>query len=146
MSLPFTKPATIAELKPPVDLPIRGDDRGQLSIVQAGDPHLPFEQIARVFYIYGTQEGVSRGFHAHHECEQLVVCVSGSVRFTLDNGHERQDFLLTKPQQALHIPTYVWNEMRDFSTDAVLVVFASHAYNETEYIRDYEEFKRLTTL
>ena len=115
-----------------------GDDRGQLiAIEQFKD--LPFE-IKRVYYIYDTLEGVRRGFHAHLNLEQILVCVKGSCKIHLDDGSDTAEVLLDKPDKALYIANNMWREMYDFSPDAVLLVLASEYYDEADYIRDYDKF------
>ena len=115
-----------------------GDDRGQLiAIEQLKD--LPFE-IRRVYYIYDTLEGVRRGFHAHLNLEQILVCVKGSCKIHLDDGSDTAEVLLDSPSKGLYIANNMWREMYDFSPDAVLLVLASEYYDEADYIRDYDRF------
>ena len=117
-----------------------GDDRGQLvSLEEYND--IPF-RIKRVYYMYNTVEGVVRGKHAHKKLEQILVCISGSCKIKLDNGKETKVVVLEKPYEGLYVSNDMWREMYDFSQDAVLVVFASELYDESDYIRDYEEFLR----
>ncbi len=118
-----------------------GDARGWLTPLEAGID-VPFE-IKRMYIIYGTQRGIDRGFHAHRDLEQVVVCVSGSCRFVVDDGRERADFILDKPNVGLYVGPMVWREMTNFSPDCVLVVLASKLYSQADYIRDYSEFRRL---
>lgn len=117
-----------------------GDGRGNLTAIEENQD-IPFG-IKRVYYIYDTYEEVERGFHAHKSLEQVVLCVHGSVRFTLDDGTERQDIILDKPNEGIYISNVIWREMRDFKNDAVLLVLASEHYTESDYIRNYEEFKK----
>ena len=121
-----------------IDLPSLGDERGSLIVLEGNDP-APFD-IKRVYYLFGTKKGVARGFHAHKALKQLAVCVSGSCRFVLDNGLEKQDIVLDSPLKGLIIDKMIWHEMYDFSDDCVLMVLASEHYNESDYIRDYQEF------
>ncbi len=117
---------------------IHGDERGQLvAIEQLKD--IPFK-IERVYYLYETRDGVRRGFHAHKELEQILVCVHGSCKILLDDGSNKRDVVLNKPNEGLYIPNSIWREMYDFSPDAVLLVLASNLYNENDYIRNYDEF------
>lgn len=118
--------------------PSHGDDRGQLVALEEFKD-IPFD-IKRVYYIYDTKEGVRRGFHAHKNLEQILVCVSGSCKIMLDNGTEKEDVLLDNPCEGLYISNDIWREMYDFSPDAVLLVLASEMYDESDYIRDYEDF------
>lgn len=118
--------------------PPHGDDRGQLVALEE-KKDIPFE-IKRVYYIYDTLEGVRRGFHAHRNLEQILVCVHGSCKILLDNGTEKETVLLDKPYEGLYISNNIWREMYDFSPDAVLLVLASSLYDEADYIRDYDQF------
>ena len=124
-----------------ISLPPLGDDRGSLVALET-DKTVPFS-IKRVYYIFGTKLGVSRGFHAHRALQQVAVCVTGKCRMVLDDGHQRVDVWLDSPTKGLLIGDLVWREMHDFSLDCVLLVLASEFYNEADYIRSYEEFKQI---
>lgn len=115
-----------------------GDERGQLiSMEEFKD--IPFH-IKRVYYMYDTQDGVVRGKHAHKNLEQILVCIHGSCKILLDNGHEKKIIPLERPYEGLYVASSMWREMYDFSKDTVLLVFASELYDESDYIRDYDEF------
>lgn len=117
-----------------------GDDRGQLVALEEGRD-IPFE-IKRVYYMYATGEGVHRGFHAHKNLQQILICIHGSCKILLDNGADKKVVSLEKPYEGLYVTNDMWREMYDFSPDAVLMVLASEYYDENDYIRDYEEFLR----
>lgn len=123
--------------------PPHGDDRGQLVALEEYKD-IPFE-IRRVYYIYDTAQGVRRGFHAHKNLEQILICVHGSCKILLDNGKEKETVLLDKPYEGLYISNDIWREMYDFSPDAVLLVLASQLYDEADYIRNYDDFLRFVT-
>ncbi len=115
-----------------------GDERGQLVALEEGKD-IPFG-IKRVYYIYGTQKNVVRGYHAHRKLHQILICIHGSCKILLDNGRERKKVFLEKPYEGLYVPNNMWREMYDFSEDAVLMVLASEFYDEEDYIRDYQQF------
>ncbi|MCI8812197.1 MAG: WxcM-like domain-containing protein [Oscillibacter sp.] len=115
-----------------------GDGRGQLIAVE-GERDVPFP-IRRVYYMYGVGEGIRRGYHAHKQLEQILICMHGSCKIFLDNGRERESVLLDSPGVGLYIGRNMWREMYEFSPDAVLVVLASMPYAESDYIRDYDQF------
>lgn len=115
-----------------------GDDRGGLISLESGI-NIPFD-IKRVYYIYGTKIGVSRGYHAHKALKQIAVCVSGQCRFILDDGHSREETVLDSPDKGILIEDMIWREMQEFSEDCVLLVLASEHYDEEDYIRDYQVF------
>lgn len=115
-----------------------GDERGSLISLEQ-QKEIPFE-IKRIYYIFDTQESVSRGYHAHKELEQVAVCIKGSCRFILDDGKVREEVILNSPSIGLYIDNYKWREMHDFSNDCVLMVIASNHYDESDYIRNYQEF------
>ncbi|AWS49991.1 MULTISPECIES: sugar 3,4-ketoisomerase [Providencia] len=115
-----------------------GDDRGSLVSLEQ-NKNIPFE-VKRIYYIFGTKEGVSRGFHAHKNLQQVAICVKGSCRFVLDDGHNKDEIILDNPNVGLHISNFMWREMHDFSEDCVLIVLASELYDESDYIRDYNIF------
>ena len=120
---------------------MHSDERGKLVAVESFKD-IPFE-IKRVYYMYGVPENVRRGYHAHRNLEQVLVCVSGSCKIRLDDGNERREVILDSPTQGLYIANFMWREMYDFSDNAVLMVLASEYYKEDDYIRDYEEYKCL---
>lgn len=115
-----------------------GDGRGSL-IALEGNKNVPFD-IKRVYCIFGTKEGVSRGFHAHRNLKQIAVCIRGSCRFVLDDGMKKEEVILDSATKGLLIEDLIWREMHDFSHDCVLMVLASEHYDESDYIRDYSEF------
>lgn len=117
-----------------------GDERGNLVSLE-GSRNIPFD-IKRVYYMYGMTPGIERGKHAHIHLKQVIVCVSGSCTFVLDDGKSREEIELNKPDVGLYIGENIWREMKNFSRDCVVIVLASEYYDENEYIRDYEEFKK----
>jgi len=121
--------------------PPHGDDRGQLVAIEEMKD-LPFE-IKRVYYIYDTLPDVRRGFHAHKNLQQILLCVSGSCKIHLDNGYDTAEVVLDKPNEGLYISNDMWREMYDFTPDAVLLVLASEYYDEADYIRNYDDFLKM---
>ena len=90
--------------------------------------------------MYDTKEFVRRGYHAHRNLRQLLICVSGSCKLHLDDGKETKEIILDTPQKGLYLGKGIWREMYDFSPDAVLMSLASELYDENDYIRDYQQF------
>lgn len=121
-----------------VPLQIHGDQRGSLVSLET-TKNIPFE-IKRVYYLFDTKADVTRGYHAHRELKQVAIAIRGSCRFALDDGKERINILLDNPAQGLLIESFIWREMSDFSEDCVLMVLADKEYDESDYIRDYEQF------
>lgn len=115
-----------------------GDERGQLIALEEFND-IPFA-VKRVYYMYDIAEGARRGFHAHKQLEQILICIHGSCKILLDNGTEKEIIPLEKPYEGLCVSNDIWHEMFDFSPDAVLLVLASELYDESDYIRDYDEF------
>ncbi|WP_414828633.1 sugar 3,4-ketoisomerase [Alteromonas sp. H39] len=115
-----------------------GDSRGSLVALEA-NRSIPFD-IKRVYYIFATKKNVSRGYHAHRNLKQVAVCVTGSCRFILDDGVERQEVVLDSSTKGLLIEGLIWREMHDFTPDCVLMVIASDYYDENDYIREYQQF------
>ena len=115
-----------------------GDERGSLIAIEEGY-NAPFA-IKRVYYIFDTKEGVERGFHAHKNLKQICIAVKGECTFVLDNGTKREEIKLNSPNQGLYIEDLIWREMKNFSEDCVLLVLASEHYEESDYIRNYQEF------
>lgn len=117
---------------------MRGDERGSLIAIEE-NADIPFS-IKRVYYIFDTLAGVTRGLHAHRALRQVLVCVNGSCKVLLDDGMEKISVAMNKVSQGLLVDPMIWHEMHDFSTDCVLLVLASDFYDEKDYIRDYGEF------
>ena len=114
------------------------DSRGSLTIAEEGID-VPF-RIERVYWIHSVPHGQERGKHSNKVSWEYVVAVSGSVEITLENKDSRQTYLLDSKDKGLIIPPDTWDEIRNFSPDAVLLVLASHKYDESTYIHSYEEF------
>lgn len=120
-----------------IDIPTVRQERGSLAIIE-GDT-LPFS-IARTYYLFDVPSDASRGGHAHKELQQCLVAVSGSFDVVLDDGKNRATVTLNKPNRGLLIPEGTWREMENFSSGSVCLVLASQQYDESDYIRDYEQF------
>lgn len=121
-----------------IDFQKHGDERGMLIALEENE-EIPFN-IKRVYYMYDTLPNVRRGFHAHKKLRQILICVSGKCKIHLDDGKETVEINLDKPYEGLFIENAIWREMYDFSDNAVLMVLASELYDESDYIRNYEEF------
>jgi oxalate decarboxylase/phosphoglucose isomerase-like protein (cupin superfamily) len=119
-------------------LPQIGDRKGHITAVNSGT-EIPFE-INRVFYLYDIPGGESRGAHAHKACHQFLVAVSGAFEVLLDDGKTKRQFLLNQPNIGLHVPPGIWASEINFSAGSVCLVLASHAYDESDYIREYSDF------
>ena len=115
-----------------------GDDRGRLVVVE-GNKDIPF-QIARIFYIYGSDRDVVRGCHANRKSEFVLINVCGSSKVKIMDGKSEQVVVLDKPHTGVYLPKMVWKEMYDFSEDSILLCLASEGYDPEEYIRDYDEY------
>lgn len=121
-----------------IDLPKMFDPRGNLTVAEQFK-NVPFG-IKRVYWVYDVPGGESRGGHAHKECKEFIIAVSGSFHVTLDDGTDKKSYLLNHPYQGLLVETGIWRTLDDFSSGAVCLVLASELYDESDYIRDYDEF------
>lgn len=121
-----------------IDLPKIFDPRGNLTVAE-GMANVPFD-IRRVYWVYDVPGGEHRGGHAHKQCREFIVAVSGSFTVTLDDGRERQPFLLNHPYQGLMVETNIWRTLDDFSSGAVCLVLASEPFDEEDYIREYPDY------
>ncbi|MFC4656872.1 sugar 3,4-ketoisomerase [Rheinheimera marina] len=119
------------------------DERGALVALEQHKT-VPFE-IKRVYYCTGLNPKFERGFHAHHQIQQLAVCVTGSCVMVFDDGVTREEFRMDSQDKGVLIPPMMWHEMKDFSQDCVFLVLASDVYDEADYIRDYPTFVQLST-
>ena len=122
-----------------IGLPKIYDPRGHLPVAEQMK-NVPFE-VKRVYWTYDVPAGERRGGHAHKECVEFIIAVSGSFTVTLDDGKgNRKDFHLNHPWQGLLVPTGIWRTLEDFSSGAVCLVLASELYDEDDYIYEYEDF------
>jgi hypothetical protein len=117
------------------------DVRGRLAFAQEGD-QIPFS-VRRIFMLYNMAAGASRGGHAHRGQHQLLMMMAGAASVRIDDGVMTDQLRLDRPSCGLHVPPMLWLGLEDFTPDAVCAVLASGVFEESDYIRDYREFKRL---
>ena len=117
------------------------DSEGSLVPIESNFD-IPFK-IERIFYVYGVHDQVDRGEHGHYKTEQVLICLNGSVKVLCDDGKDKKEWILDKPTEGLYIPNLIWDEQVYLSPDSVLLVLANTHYDKSDYITDYEEFKRL---
>jgi dTDP-4-dehydrorhamnose 3,5-epimerase-like enzyme len=120
-----------------IQIPTVEDLRGNLAFVQ--NDILPFE-LKRVYYLFDVPSTAFRGGHSHVNQHEILIALSGSFEVLINDGKEKKSYLLNKPYIGLHIPTGIWRELENFSSGAVCLVLASDVFEESDYIRDYNEF------
>lgn len=125
-----------------IHLPKIYDPRGNLTFVE-GELHIPFE-IKRTYWIYDVPGGEERGGHAFKFQQEFIVALSGSFDVVLHDGKKEERIHLNRSYNGIYVPNRVWRSMDNFSTNSVALVFASTYYDESDYIRDFEIFKRQT--
>lgn len=113
-------------------------EEGNLTVVQ-GSENVPFD-LKRVFYLYDIPGGESRGAHAHKECHQFLIAVSGAFEVVLDDGVKKRTVMLNRPFMGLHVPPGIWAAEQGFSSGSICLVLTSEKYRAEDYIRDYNEF------
>lgn len=123
-----------------VNFPQVTDARGNLSVIEE-NRHIPF-LIKRVYFLYDVPSGATRGGHAHRNLSEIIIALSGSFDVVLDDGKEKKVVFLNRPHYGLYISPGVWREIENFSSNSVALALASDFYNESDYIRDYEVFKK----
>ncbi len=121
-----------------IELPKIANRAGNITPVY-NNTNIPFG-VKRVFYIYDIPGGEDRGAHAHKECHQFLVAASGSFEVELNDGKNKRTVLLNRPYLGLHIPPGIWAAERGFSSGAVCLVLASHKYDESDYLRNYNDY------
>lgn len=127
-----------------INFDVYGDDRGSLISLEHFK-NIPFN-IKRVYYIFNTSSGVSRGFHAHINLRQVVIAIKGKCDFHIDEGRGMEVFTLNSPCRGVYIDKLTWREMHNFSDDCILMVLASENYDPSDYITNYEEFKGMANV
>ena len=123
-----------------IDLPRFLDLRGNLSYIEE-ESHIPF-QIKRVYWIYDVPGGEHRGGHAFKQTDEIIVALSGSFDVNLNDGIQEYKFSLNRSYYGVLVPRMVWRMIDNFSTNSLALIIASTDYSETDYIRDFEDFKR----
>ena len=116
------------------------DDRGKMIPIEY-PKQLEFP-LKRIYYIYDVKEGVRRGYHSHNDLEQVLIAVNGSIKILVKTPFEEEVVELSDPSEGLYIGPMVWREMFDFSENSVLLVLASHEYDESDYIRNYDDYEK----
>ena len=124
-----------------INLPKIIDPRGNLSFLEE-EKHIPFK-IERTFWIYDVPGGEKRGGHAYKTQQEFIVALSGSFDIVLNNGKENFSFHLNRSYYGLYIPSMIWRELNNFSTNSLALIVVDHFYNESDYVRDFKEFKQL---
>ncbi|MFT8663514.1 MAG: FdtA/QdtA family cupin domain-containing protein [Acetobacter orientalis] len=123
-----------------IDFPSVHDVRGTLSFIE-GERHIPFD-IKRVYYLYDIPQLAERAGHAHRELSQVFIAISGSFDLHLDDGVEQRTIQLSRANRGYLTKPWTWRTLDNFSGNSVCVVLASHAYDESDYIRDHTDFVR----
>jgi dTDP-4-dehydrorhamnose 3,5-epimerase-like enzyme len=123
-----------------IDLPTVADARGNLTFVESSR-HVPFE-IKRVYYLYDVPGGSVRAGHAHKQLHQLLIAVAGSFDVKVDDGVARTRFQLNRSNYGLYIPPMMWRDIENFSSGSVCLALASALFEESDYYRDYDQFRR----
>lgn len=124
-----------------IQLPKIADPRGNLSVIEELK-EIPFK-IERTYWIYDVPGGEIRGGHAYKENQEFIVALSGSFDVVLDDGNEKKIFSLNRSYNGLYVPKGMWREMVNFSTNSLALVLSSTKYDANDYIRDYDEFKKI---
>lgn len=114
------------------------DARGSLTVGEV-PTEVPFSP-ARYFAVFGVPSVELRGEHAHKRCQQFLICLHGSCRVLLDDGTQRCEVTLDRPDMGIFMPEMIWGTQYRYSADAVLLVFASRPYEADDYLRTYDEF------
>ncbi|MFD1603135.1 FdtA/QdtA family cupin domain-containing protein [Flavobacterium artemisiae] len=118
-------------------IPVVEDLSGNLAFVEKDI--LPFE-FKRVYYLFDVPSSAFRGGHSHIEQHEVLIALSGSFEVTVNDGINKNSYILNKPNVGLHLPKGIWRELENFSSGAVCLVFASDVFAESDYIRDFNDF------
>jgi len=122
---------------------VKTDLRGSLVAIEENHD-IPFP-IKRIYYMYNISNGSSRGCHAHKKLQQVLICLNGRCSVLLDNGYEKEEAGLSKKAEGVYIPPGIWHEIHNCTTNAIILSLASDYYDESDYIRNYDDFKEYIT-
>ncbi|MCU4173853.1 sugar 3,4-ketoisomerase [Carboxylicivirga sp. N1Y90] len=123
-----------------IELPKFLDERGNLSFIEE-DSQLPFK-IKRVYWIYDVPGGQIRGGHAFKDTEELIVAISGSLDVVLNDGQKEYRFHLNRSYSGIYVPKMMWRMLDNFSTNSLAMIISSTEYDENDYIRNFNTFKK----
>ena len=124
-----------------VDLPKITNGKGYLTVIEENKP-IPFE-LKRIYYVYDTPKGETRGGHAHKNLQQLIIAISGGFDVVLDDGVERKIFHLDRPHCGLYVCPMIWHELNNFTSGAICLVIVSEIYYKEETVESYETFRKI---
>lgn len=141
MGHPVAEPAITVDGVELIELNKIVGENGSLIVAEIG-AGLPFAA-SRIFTLLDIPAGEARGTHAHRQCAQFLICMTGSVTAIVDDGTTRQEVVLDSPARGLYMPAMTWGTQYNYSEDAMLVVLASDPYDADDYIHDYTEFVNL---
>jgi dTDP-4-dehydrorhamnose 3,5-epimerase-like enzyme len=127
-----------------INLPKFEDPRGNLSVIEEYN-QIPFK-IERTYWIYDVPGGEIRGGHAFKEQQELIVALSGSFNVVVDDGEKKETVLLNRSYYGLYVPSGLWRQMMNFSTNSIAMVLSSTQFDQDDYIRDYSEFLNFRSL
>ena len=122
-----------------IDFPKIHDPRGNLTFIE-GIAHVPFD-IKRIYYLYDVPGGAERGGHAHKKLHQVIIAISGSFDITISDGKLSKKFHLNRSHFGLYLCPMMWRELDNFSSGSVCLVLASEAYSESDYLRDFDQYR-----
>lgn len=123
-----------------INLPKVEDPRGNLTFIEE-NKHIPFD-IKRVYWVYDVPGGEVRGGHACKKNKEFIIALSGSFDVIVNDGKSRKKFSLNRSYYGLYLPNKIWRSVKNFSTNSLCLVLASEKYNEKDYIRDWDEYKK----
>ena len=124
-----------------IDLPKIKDVRGNLSFFENSN-QIPFD-IKRTYWIYDVPGGEIRGSHAFKESHEFIVALSGSFDVVLHDGKQEVKYSLSRSYTGLYVPNLIWRRLDNFSTNSLALIVSNIDYNEKDYIRDFDEFKKI---
>lgn len=119
--------------------PAKTPEEGCLCVAESESTSVPFE-IKRIYYSYGIAKGITRGMHAHKNLKQILICIHGRIKISLNDGHRNESIIMSNPSEGIYVGPNIWRTMEWLEQGSVLLVLASEHYDESDYIRDYGEF------
>jgi len=134
-------PSDRQELTEPTEIELQAipsPSEGGLGVAEY-ERHVPFVT-RRVFFFHDVPKRTTRGGHAHRKQQHFIICISGHVTVMTETASGKSEHIMDSPSTGLYLPPMTWVDIRFEEEDCAVLVLTCSAYDEADYIRDYQKF------